>query len=54
MEGLTLLKHLNDDPIAYAEFVSRARFLPGAEDAIYGYFERIEQKLRQVILGTEA
>ena len=52
-EGLALLKQLNEDPVAYAEFVSRPRFLPGAEDAIYGYFERTEQKLRQILLGGD-
>ena len=53
-EGLELLKHLNDDPIAYADFISKPRFLPGAEDAIYGYFVRAEQRLRQILqVGNE-
>lgn len=49
-EGLSLLKHLNEDPVAYADFVSKPRFLPGAEDAIFGYFERAEQKFRHIFL----
>ena len=53
-EGLAQFKHLNEDSEVYADFISRPRFLPGAADAIYGYFERAEQKLRQVILGGNA
>lgn len=49
-DGLALLKSLNEDPDAYADFVSRPRFLPGAADAIYSYYERAEQKLRQILL----
>ena len=49
-EGLALLKHLNENPDAYADFISRPRFNPGAEDAIYGFFERAEQKFRQILL----
>ena len=50
-EGLSLLKNLNEDPAAYADFISRPRSLPAAADAIYSYFERAEQKFRQVFSG---
>lgn len=48
-EGLALIKKLYEDPKAYVEFVSRPRFLPGAEEKIYGYYERLEEKLRDVL-----
>ena len=51
-EGLALLRRLYDDPKAYAEFASQKRFLPGAEQKIYAYYERLEEKLRDV-LGSE-
>ena len=53
-EGLAQLKHLNEDSEVYADFISRPRFLPGATDAIYSYFERAQHKLRQIILGGNA
>ena len=49
-EGLTLLRKLYDDPKAYAEFAAQPRFLPGASDKIYAYYERLEAKLREVLL----
>lgn len=34
-----------------AEFVAQPRFLPGAEEKIYVYYERMEEKLREVLKG---
>lgn len=51
-EGLALLRKLHEDPKAYAEFAAQSRFLPGAEERIYGYYERLDEKLRTV-LGNE-
>ena len=48
-EGLALLRKLYSDPKAYAEFASQPRFLPGAEDKIYAYYERLEEKLKEVL-----
>lgn len=50
-EGLALLKRLYEDPKAYAEFVAQPRFLLGAEEKIYAYYERMEEKLRDVLKG---
>lgn len=49
-EGLALLRKLYDDPKAYAEFVAQPRFLPGAEERIYAYYELLEQKLKEILL----
>ena len=48
-EGLALLRKLYEDPIVYEEFASQPRFLPGAVDKIYAYYERMEEKLREVL-----
>ena len=48
-EGLTLLRKLNADQKAYDEFASQPRFLPGAADKIYAYYERLEEKLKVVL-----
>lgn len=48
-EGLALLRNLYEDPKAYEEFVSQPRFLPGAADKIYSYFERLEKKIMEVL-----
>ena len=49
-EGLALLRKLYENPKAYAEFAAEPRFLPGAEDVIYGYYERLENKLKEILL----
>ncbi len=49
-EGLKLLKKLYADPKAYAEFVTQPRFLPGAADKIYAYYERLEERLKEIFL----
>ena len=49
-EGLTLLKKLYEDSDAYAAFAAQPRFLPGAEKVIYGYYERLENKLREILV----
>lgn len=48
-EGLALLSKLYADPKASAEFALQPRFLPGAEEKIYGYYERLEEKLKEVL-----
>ena len=48
-EGLALLKKLYEDPKAYAEFVAQPRFLPNAADNIYAYYERLENKIREIL-----
>lgn len=48
-EGLALLKKLYEDPKAYAAFAAQPRFLPGAAEKIYGYYERMEEKLKEIL-----
>lgn len=48
-EGLALLKKLYEDPKAYAEFVAQPRFLPNAADKIYAYYERLENKIHEIL-----
>lgn len=48
-EGLALLKKLYEDPKAYEEFASQPRFLPGAAEKIYAYYERLDAKLKEIL-----
>lgn len=48
-EGLRLLKKLYEDPKAYEEFASQPRFLPGAAEKIYAYYERLDAKLKEIL-----
>ena len=48
-EGLALLRNLYEDPKAYAKFVAQPRFQPDAAEKIYAYYERLEQKLIEII-----
>ena len=48
-EGLALLRKLYDNPNFYAEFASQPRFQPGAAEKIYGYYERLEEKLKTIL-----
>lgn len=48
-DGLALLKKLYEDPKAYEEFASQPRFLPGAADKIYAYYERLETKIMEIL-----
>ncbi len=46
---LKQLLFLNENHKAYVEFASQPRLLPGAADVIYGYFESLENKIRDII-----
>jgi hypothetical protein len=48
-EGLALLKKLHEDLKAYEEFASQPRFLPGAAEKIYAYYERLDAKLKEIL-----
>lgn len=47
-EGLALLQRLCEDPKTYAKFVAQPRFLPETAVKIYAYYERLEQKLKEI------
>lgn len=48
-DGLALLRKLYEDPKAYEEFTAQPRFLPGAVDKIYAFYERLEKKISDII-----
>ena len=48
-KGVELINKLHNDPQAYAEFAAQPRFLPGAADKIYAYYERLEEKLKEIL-----
>lgn len=48
-EGLALLRKLYEDPKEYAKFAEQPRFLPGAADKIYAYYERLETKIKEIL-----
>ena len=43
------VSELNSDEKRYMEFASQRRLVVGAEDAIWGYYEKLEEKLREII-----
>ena len=46
---IKLVTELNEDRGKYMDFASQRRLVIGAEDIIWGYYEALEQKLREVI-----
>lgn len=48
-EALSLIKLLETNPQAYAEFVSQPRFVQGAADEIYAYYDRLETKMKNIL-----
>ena len=48
-EALSLIRLLETNPKAYAEFASQPRFVPHAADEIYAYYERLENKLNSIL-----
>jgi hypothetical protein len=43
------IKFLNENPQAYQEFVNQTVFQPNAAEHIYGFFERLEIKLKEIL-----
>lgn len=48
-EVLSKIKQLNEDELAYHEFVEQPIFNVDAPELIYAYFERLEQKIREIV-----
>lgn len=46
---ISLVAELNSDESKYMDFACQKRFVDGAEDVIWGYYERLENKLREII-----
>lgn len=47
-----LVSDLNSDEKMYLEFACQKRFVDGAEDVIWGYYETLEKKLREIIANV--
>lgn len=48
-DTIKLVSKLNADEKAYMEFASQQRLVTGAVDVIWGYYENLENKLREII-----
>lgn len=46
---IKLIQDLNSDEKKYMEFACQPRFISGAEDVIWGYYEQLENKLKEII-----
>jgi len=47
--ALKLIQELNSNERKYMEFACQPRFMPGAEEIIWGYYEQLENKLKEII-----
>lgn len=47
-----LVSELNSDEKLYLDFACQKRFVDGAEDVIWGYYETLEKKLREIIANV--
>ena len=47
--AIKLVSELNSDEKKYMEFACQKRFVEGAEEVIWGYYERLENKLKELI-----
>lgn len=47
--AITLVSELNSDKNKYMEFAGQNRFISGAEDVIWNYYEELEKKLKEII-----
>ena len=48
-QALDLIQELNSNEKKYMEFACQPRFILGAEDVIWGYYEQLENKLKEII-----
>lgn len=48
-EVLKKIKILNENETAYNDFYKQPIFTPNAPEVVYGYFERLEKKLREIV-----
>lgn len=46
------VSELNSDEKKYMDFACQKRFVDGAEDVIWGYYETLEKKLREIIANV--
>lgn len=47
--AISLVKTLNENEKAYLEFAQQPRFVPGAAEKIWNYYEELENKLKNII-----
>lgn len=48
-EAVRRIQELNSDAKKYMDFACQPRFVEGAADVIWGYYEQLENKLREII-----
>lgn len=46
---INLIAELNADELKYMDFACQPRFIEGAEDVIWNYYETLEEKLKEII-----
>ena len=52
IDAIKLVSELNSDEKKYMDFACQKRFVDGAEDVIWGYYETLEKKLREIIANV--
>lgn len=52
IDAVKLVSELNSDEKKYMDFACQKRFVDGAEDVIWGYYETLEKKLREIIANV--
>lgn len=50
--AIKLISELNSDKKKYMDFACQKRFIVGAEDVIWEYYERLEKKLKEIIANS--
>lgn len=51
-EAVKFVSELNSDEKKYMDFACQKRFVDGAENVIWGYYETLEKKLREIIANV--
>ena len=49
VDSVKLIAELNADEKKYMDFATQKRFVDGADEVIWGYYESLENKLREII-----
>nr|WP_317468130.1 glycosyltransferase family 10 [Bacteroides hominis (ex Liu et al. 2022)]MDV6151804.1 glycosyltransferase family 10 [Bacteroides hominis (ex Liu et al. 2022)] len=48
-DAIKLIEELNTDKKKYMEFACQKRFITGADEVIWGYYESLENKIKEII-----
>ena len=52
-DAIQLVAELNTDEKKYMDFACQERFVDGAADVIWGYYETLEGKLKELIANID-